>query len=85
MDYLQYIATQKEAGVYKEKVLNLVINGLPSILKNEQDSQEKYIIVLNLVINGLPSILQKQVINQYEYEEVLNLVINGLPSILHCR
>ena len=40
------------------KVLNLVINGLPSILGNIKFSSSKLdMIVLNLVINGLPSIL----------------------------
>ena len=57
MDYLQYKDTRKVSRVY-ETVLNLVINGLPSILwiwwvlkKNHNH------FVLNLVINGLPSIL----------------------------
>ena len=40
------------------KVLNLVINGLPSILDEEyQLSNYDPFKVLNLVINGLPSIL----------------------------
>ena len=55
MDYLQYCIQ----GLYDRwssiVVLNLVINGLPSIL-----SQKKWlkslVKVLNLVINGLPSI-----------------------------
>ena len=42
------------------KVLNLIINGLPSIQKmdriNEYNSIEDF--VLNLIINGLPSILK---------------------------
>ena len=40
------------------KVLNLVISGIPSILKKE-DYYEKINIVLNLVISGIPSILNK--------------------------
>ena len=41
------------------KVLNLVINGLPSILLLYSSHESKYkFIVLNLVINGLPSILK---------------------------
>ena len=40
-------------------VLNLVINGLPSILQACIDYTKKsFDEVLNLVINGLPSILQ---------------------------
>ena len=38
-------------------VLNLVINGLPSILKANYMYKEGEFLVLNLVINGLPSIL----------------------------
>ena len=39
-----------------ELVLNLVINGLPSILEKSQKVWEDFHEVLNLVINGLPSI-----------------------------
>ena len=43
------------------KVLNLVINGLPSILR--VDELEHYSTqVLNLVINGLPSIQKEKVL-----------------------
>ena len=38
-------------------VLNLVINGLPSIQKRLKSLLDKGLNVLNLVINGLPSIL----------------------------
>ena len=37
-------------------VLNLVINGLPSI-QNAKELYKTSVVVLNLVINGLPSIL----------------------------
>ena len=40
-------------------VLNLIINGLPSILSNGFRSEIAYDIVLNLIINGLPSILEE--------------------------
>ena len=57
MDYLQYEAL---VSVYQTSntVLNLVINGLPSIL-NMLEIKElvQMLKVLNLVINGLPSIL----------------------------
>ena len=58
MDYLQYAlqlgSTLKKANNF---VLNLVINGLPSILKNNiLLTKQNIYAVLNLVINGLPSI-----------------------------
>ena len=56
MDYLQYKSKFIEL-FYGLKVLNLVINGLPSIQKREFTKKEKDERVLNLVINGLPSIL----------------------------
>ena len=39
------------------KVLNLVINGIPSIQDLELQRIYKFCLVLNLVINGIPSIL----------------------------
>ena len=39
-------------------VLNLVINGIPSILSNTWITLQ-WITVLNLVINGIPSILDE--------------------------
>ena len=65
------------------KVLNLVINGLPSILLElPEDLKKQWSQVLNLVINGLPSILLDFKGNSSSDIDVLNLVINGLPSIL---
>ena len=43
-------------GGLGQYVLNLVINGLPSILLKEGVMRVKELSVLNLVINGLPSI-----------------------------
>ena len=58
MDYLQYI---NWTGVIKwtvvAGVLNLIINGLPSIPQRIISNQTR-IEVLNLIINGLPSILK---------------------------
>ena len=55
MDYLQYIEHLSLLLFKLVLVLNLVINGLPSILLRRTKCY--YIIkVLNLVINGLPSI-----------------------------
>ena len=56
MDYLQY-----KKGVIcmstKINVLNLIINGLPSIhIQNGKDLTLLKTGVLNLIINGLPSI-----------------------------
>ena len=63
-----------------DAVLNLIINGLPSILQIRGLKDMIFFGVLNLIINGLPSIL-----DIYDQENktiyVLNLIINGLPSI----
>ena len=42
-------------------VLNLIINGIPSIQKNYTTSQGSFIKVLNLIINGIPSIHNSKV------------------------
>ena len=62
------------------QVLNLIINGIPSIPFNQSIIPSVPIEVLNLVINGIPSILGY---DAYAVPEiiVLNLVINGIPSI----
>ena len=54
MEYLQYM---KKLWVKLEEteVLNLVINGIPSI-QTSDGLWHLYYIVLNLVINGIPSI-----------------------------
>ena len=57
MEYLQYLYLLKRRIILNE-VLNLVINGIPSIQKDSRELKE-YLkdYVLNLVINGIPSIL----------------------------
>ena len=84
MDYLQYFLMLYIKAI-SISVLNLVINGLPSILILKVKFMKNLcMIVLNLVINGLPSI-QMGVFSTNDLEDlekVLNLVINGLPSIL---
>ena len=56
MEYLQYLKPAKQKIVSKTgKVLNLIINGIPSI-PNIQDKENALKIVLNLIINGIPSI-----------------------------
>ena len=59
MDYLQYYGRCYSRSI-QIFVLNLIINGLPSILRlklkqNLMNMQN----VLNLIINGLPSIQNK--------------------------
>ena len=80
MEYLQYIDTIKE-DINKIDVLNLVINGIPSIPTTGKH-RNLFLRVLNLVINGIPSIQEfKNFITGVN--SVLNLVINGIPSILY--
>ena len=55
MDYLQYLEEPSVLTI-GSAVLNLVINGLPSIPQIARYIGETYGLVLNLVINGLPSI-----------------------------
>ena len=55
MDYLQYKIHQDDRIFVNSDVLNLIINGLPSILYDAKDTR-KVSRVLNLIINGLPSI-----------------------------
>ena len=55
MEYLQYRSIVHTKSLHLT-VLNLIINGIPSILqllKNDYNNLE----VLNLIINGIPSIL----------------------------
>ena len=47
---------RKELGLEFPIVLNLIINGLPSILSKASTSFTSKCKVLNLIINGLPSI-----------------------------
>ena len=81
MDYLQYLE-KKLLNLLKLNVLNLIINGLPSI-HSIQRLKDKFGAVLNLIINGLPSILFfNEIYINCGKHRVLNLIINGLPSIL---
>ena len=56
MDYLQYLKNINSPDIDVARVLNLIINGLPSILKYNAELMFGYSEVLNLIINGLPSI-----------------------------
>ena len=44
-------------NIEKMGVLNLIINGIPSIPKSGYMVSVRDILVLNLIINGIPSIL----------------------------
>ena len=80
MDYLQYWNGWELIGCLYN-VLNLIINGLPSIPERVSIEEPQEDGVLNLIINGLPSIQFHTDSLEYRYR-VLNLIINGLPSIL---
>ena len=56
MEYLQYPAADTFLPFLNVRVLNLIINGIPSIL-SFKFGNKKRIVVLNLIINGIPSIL----------------------------
>ena len=57
MEYLQYCKNHNEEIWKRAKVLNLIINGIPSIPRPRIYSFIFKIFVLNLIINGIPSIL----------------------------
>ena len=57
MEYLQYFIIFLLNILNLLLVLNLVINGIPSIRIDEAIAGFGDTIVLNLVINGIPSIL----------------------------
>ena len=67
----------------ENKLLNLIINGLPSIPNVfSQNTTKKSLLILNLIINGLPSIpLINDLTRVLCCRIILNLIINGLPSI----
>ena len=56
MDYLQYIKVNLFHFNPNDGVLNLIINGLPSIPRKVEFGLNLVQAVLNLIINGLPSI-----------------------------
>ena len=55
MEYLQYMIV-KFGNDFTKSVLNLIINGIPSIRKHGKFWELRF-GVLNLIINGIPSIL----------------------------
>ena len=66
-------------------VLNLIINGIPSILAKELIKFFDSVGVLNLIINGIPSIQKMAKLYIFNTTIVLNLIINGIPSIRRYR
>ena len=50
-------------------VLNLIINGIPSIQEEEENNEEENEEVLNLIINGIPSIQFWVLLNGLEIME----------------
>ena len=69
MDYLQYIGVRPNTRTRSNGVLNLIINGLPSIHESSNYTYLKSLNVLNLIINGLPSIpvLQEDIDHMRDY------------------
>ena len=82
MEYLQYYAPKMQKHDYPNYVLNLVINGIPSIQKAYVSIDLFQKKVLNLVISGIPSIPKSCNGGGYHQPLVLNLIITGIPSIL---
>ena len=58
MEYLQYY---RSLGGNDDiiRVLNLIINGIPSIPTKKPKTNKSVVKVLNLIINGIPSIQNK--------------------------
>ena len=81
MDYLQYLKIET-SSIKNTTVLNLVINGLPSILSF-------VLLLVSQVLLRFKPCYKWITFNTYEehkryellWKRVLNLVINGLPSI----
>ena len=55
MDYLLNTNSELAKKYNYDRVLNLIINGLPSKLKDGEFQVVAVGLVLNLIINGLPS------------------------------
>ena len=56
MEYLQYTVYKYAEAIDLLRVLNLIINGIPSIRREYVDKSIGSSVVLNLIINGIPSI-----------------------------
>ena len=79
MEYLQYAPNTYDDDYIRE-VLNLIINGIPSILRLHQNLETCFLSfkpyykwnTFNTIATGKDIIFQSY---------VLNLIINGIPSI----
>ena len=80
MDYLQYLATSKLAVAVFTSVLNLIINGLPSIQNGVIFRNSREVFGFKPYYKWITFNTSERVVNKH-VQEVLNLIINGLPSI----
>ena len=81
MEYLQYTAGLKPPWTYL-KVLNLVINGIPSILYKVTSIPNTAVLSFKPCYKwNTFNTEAEQKCEEYEALGVLNLVINGIPSI----
>ena len=81
MDYLQY-CTLPFVSTFENLVLNLIINGLPSIQYHMNKLYlllERFKPYYKWITFNTESIVDKS--KFWSIKEVLNLIINGLPSI----
>ena len=83
MDYLQYRNYNTVGADIINIVLNLVINGLPSILKEVYEMVLRYVQSFKPCYKWITFNTSDEDIKEMKDLWVLNLVINGLPSILH--
>ena len=92
MDYLQYCIFIKFIKLTITSVLNLIINGLPSIRTGLKFATDVTNFVLNLIINGLPSIpiMDKNLYEAYKegfkpYYKWITFNTKDLVVIRHLR
>ena len=82
MEYLQYIVVNNGTYRLSDMVLNLIINGIPSIL-----DWKKLIISMIALVSFKPYYKWNtfNTVSNHKFTEdqmrVLNLIINGIPSI----
>ena len=81
MEYLQYRLTPEEITAILHKVLNLIINGIPSILTVFQDGQMNTTSFKPYYKWNTFNTLNCGIAGDVNEIFVLNLIINGIPSI----
>ena len=82
MDYLQYSYMRNAKQSYVT-VLNLIINGLPSIPNSDALYPSAYIWCFKPYYKWITFNTERNKVTIELDNEVLNLIINGLPSILY--